>query len=269
MILSDAVDQLLNGERREQLATATRLKMLALQEENRLNIANAGAIEPLVELLASDDPEMQEEAAAALRSLAVGQGMIRQRIVRAGALPFVLQMLRSGFEQAPTGSPQSHRIAALRRVRQRQEQAAGLLKTLAMHRESANAIVACGSILPLVALLESGDAGAQQDSAAALRNLAVTSDAAPLAICDAHGVASLVGLLSNPSVDVQAAAAGAVRALTRYSAHTATILAAGAVPQLQAISINNASSRELRSEARAALKNLAPLTEAAPQEDGA
>ena len=125
VILADAVDQLLNGDRREQLMTASRLKHLALQEPNRVAIAESGAIEPLVDLLGLDDPEMQEEAAAALRSLALGQGAVRQRIVRAGALPHLLRMLRSGTEQVPTErSPQSHRVAALRRMRQRQEQAA-------------------------------------------------------------------------------------------------------------------------------------------------
>jgi hypothetical protein len=259
LILADAVDQLLNGERREQLATAQKLKMLALQDVNRPAIADAGAIEPLVDLLGSDDPEMQEEAAAALRSLAVGQGAIRQRIVRVGALPHVLSMLRSGVEEVPAGrSPQSGRVAALRRVRQRQEQAAGLLKTLAMHRESANAIAASGSIPPLVALLESGDAGAQQDAAAALRNLASTSDAAVAAVGEARGVPSLVALLSTPAADVASASAGALRALARDPEQAAAIRAACAVPLLESLHSSATASRELRAEARGALILLVP-----------
>ena len=228
--------QLLNGSKREQRVTAERLKQLALQDANRAAIADAGAIEPLIELLCSEDLEVQEEAAAALRSLALGQGAIRRRIVRAGSLPPLLAMLQLGSEDAASSGPSSaqlQRVRQMQRVRQRQEQAAGLLKTLAMHGESAAAIVAADGIPPLVALLESGDVGVQQDAAAALRNLAATCDASPAAIEQARGVGTLVGLLSSGNAEVQAAATGALRSLARYTNLHAPLIEAGALTQLQ------------------------------------
>ena len=127
-----------------------------------------------------------------------------------------------------------------------------------MHRESANAIVASGSVPPLVALLESGDAGVQQDAAAALRNLAATSDVSPSAIGDAHGTSALVALLSSPCDEVKLAAAGALRTLAGHRVLVTGLLAEGASSALVVLAESPSASRELRAEARGALILLAP-----------
>ena len=149
LILGDAVDRLRNGtEAREQQATATKIKMLALTEQNRAAIIEAGAVVPLIELLSHERVEVQEEAAAALRSLSVGQATVRQQIVTSGGLPPLLAMLdQPQSSPAVHQEPQRHRVEAQRLVRERQEQAAGLLKTLAVQPEGATAIVAAGGKL--------------------------------------------------------------------------------------------------------------------------
>ena len=146
LILGDAVDRLRNGtEAREQQATATKIKMLALTEQNRAAIIEAGAVVPLIALLSHERVEVQEEAAAALRSLSVGQATVRQQIVTSGGLPPLLAMLdQPQSSPAVHQEPQRHRVEAQRLVRERQEQAAGLLKTLAVQPEGAAAIVAAG-----------------------------------------------------------------------------------------------------------------------------
>ena len=141
LILGDAVDRLRNGTAREQQATATKIKMLALTEQNRNAIIEAGAVVPLIELLSHERAEVQEEVAAALRGLSVGQATVRHQIVTSGGLPPLLAMLDQP-QSSPPDPPGAQRL-----VRERQEQAAGLLKTLAVQPEGATAIVAAGGKL--------------------------------------------------------------------------------------------------------------------------
>ena len=60
LILGDAVDRLRNGTAREQRATSAKIKQLALIEENRTAIVEAGAVVPLIGLLSHQQEEVQE-----------------------------------------------------------------------------------------------------------------------------------------------------------------------------------------------------------------
>ena len=106
---------------------------------------------------------------------------------------------------------------------------------------------------PLLALLGTGDAGVLQDAAAALRNLAASSDAAAAAIAGiAGGMTALLRLLDNASVDVRAGGAGTLHALARRSSTHAALLESGAVARLDAVAAADEAAA-VRAEARGAV----------------
>lgn len=111
---------------------------------------------------------------------------------------------------------------------------------------------------PLLALLGTGDAGVLQDAAAALRNLAASSDAAAAAIAGiAGGMTALLRLLDNASVDVRAGGAGTLHALARRSSTHAALLESGAVARLDAVAAADEAAA-VRAEARGAVALLLP-----------
>lgn len=111
---------------------------------------------------------------------------------------------------------------------------------------------------PLLALLGTGDAGVLQDAAAALRNLAASSDAAAAAIAGiAGGMTALLRLLDNASVDVRAGGAGTLHALARRRSTHAALLESGAVARLDAVAAADEAAA-VRAEARGAVALLLP-----------
>ena len=78
--------------------------------------------------------------------------------------------------------------------RPREENAATLLRNLACHKDNGVAIALAGGIPPLVALAESGHAGAKSHAAAALKNLARDNVDIELRIATTRGTAALVDM---------------------------------------------------------------------------
>ena len=107
-----------------------------------------------------------------------------------------------------------------------------------------------------------------QDAAAALRNLAMSSDAAAAAIAGVDGgAAALLRLLGSASLDVRAGGAGALRALARCRSTHAALLDSGAVERLETAATAEDEAAAVRIEARGALALLwtPPVPGAEPQ----
>ena len=98
-------------------------------------------------------------------------------ITTAGALPPAIELARSGGDKAASLLPK----------------AASLLQNLACHKDNGVAIALAGGIPVLVALAESGPAGARAHAAAALENLAQDVDI-ELRIATTRGTAALVDM---------------------------------------------------------------------------
>ena len=138
------------------MRAATALKHAAAQRQNADAIVAAGAVPLLTRWLQSDGtPELQDECAAALRALCLGNDANRNAVRNAGAVPLLVALLADQSTAAET-----------------QEQAAGLLSSLAMQCESACAIVAGGGVAPLLRACASGCNGIELDATSALRGLA-------------------------------------------------------------------------------------------------
>ena len=129
--------------------TLDRLSFLAEKKRNHVEIANAGAIPTLVDLLSTGTEKVKANAAKALMNLAQNPE-IQTKIV----LPGLIDLLSY---DSPTAK----------------ETAAGALWNLAvMNPENRTKIVAAGALQPLVNLLQSGSDEAKETAAGALMNLA-------------------------------------------------------------------------------------------------
>lgn len=135
-----------------QRRAAMELRLLAKHSpENRLRIAEAGAIGPLVALMSHPDSQLQEQGVTAILNLSLCEEN-KGRIADAGAIRPLVRALRTGTSVA-------------------RENAACALFRLAQLDDLRAAIGRSGAISPLVALLESGGIRGKKDAATALFQL--------------------------------------------------------------------------------------------------
>ncbi|XP_074577894.1 U-box domain-containing protein 4-like [Curcuma longa] len=137
------------------LRTATEeLRLLAKHNmENRIVIANCGAINLLVGLLHSADSKTQENAVTALLNLSINDNN-KIAIANADAIDPLIYVLE-------TGNPEA------------KENAAATLFSLSVIEENKVRIGRSGAIKPLVDLLANGSPRGKKDAATALFNLSI------------------------------------------------------------------------------------------------
>ncbi|KAL1370230.1 hypothetical protein AAHE18_01G044800 [Arachis hypogaea] len=121
--------------------------------DNRIAIANCGAITILVELLRSPDTRIQENAVTALLNLSINDNN-KSAIANAGAIEPLIHVLK-------TGSPEA------------KENSAATLFSLSVIEENKISIGRSGAIGPLVDLLGNGTPRGKKDAATALFNLSI------------------------------------------------------------------------------------------------
>lgn len=152
--ISALLDRLANGDMERQRAAAGELRLLAKRNaDNRVCIAEAGAIPLLVELLSSSDPRTQEHAVTALLNLSINESN-KGTIVNAGAIPDIVDVLKNGSMEA-------------------RENAAATLFSLSVLDENKVAIGAAGAIPALISLLCEGTPRGKKDAATAIFNLSI------------------------------------------------------------------------------------------------
>lgn len=140
-----------NEERRN---AAAEIRMLAKRStDNRVLIAEAGAIPLLVNLLATDDFRMQEHAVTSILNLSIYENN-KGLIMLAEAVPPIVEVLNRGSMEA-------------------RENAAATLFSLSLVDENKIIIGASGAIKALVELLQNGSTRGKKDAATALFNLCI------------------------------------------------------------------------------------------------
>lgn len=139
----------------ETLSAATaELRLLAKHNmDNRIVIAQCGAIEYLVNLLLSADSKIQENAVTALLNLSINDNN-KSAIAQANAIEPLIHVLK-------TGSPEA------------KENSAATLFSLSVIEENKVKIGRSGAIGPLVELLGNGTPRGKKDAATALFNLSI------------------------------------------------------------------------------------------------
>lgn len=138
----------------ERRAAVAEIRSLSKRStDNRIIIAEAGAIPVLVNLLTTDDVMTQEHAVTAILNLSIYENN-KGLIMLAGAIPSIVQILRAGSMEA-------------------RENAAATLFSLSLLDENKIIIGASGAIPALVDLLQNGSTRGRKDAATALFNLCI------------------------------------------------------------------------------------------------
>lgn len=153
-IIESLLLKLTSRNSEDQLSAAVEIRLLAKRNaDNRITIAEAGAIPLLVDLLAIPDSRIQEHAVTALLNLSICE-INKGCIVSAGAIPGIVHVLSKGSTEA-------------------RENAAATLFSLSFVDENKIIIGAAGAITPLVRLLSEGTQRGKKDAATALFNLCI------------------------------------------------------------------------------------------------
>ncbi|KVH96250.1 U-box domain-containing protein 10-like [Cynara cardunculus var. scolymus] len=136
----------------ERRAAVSEIRSLSKRStNNRILIAEAGAIPILVDLLTSEDNITQEHAVTSILNLSIYENN-RGLIMLANAVPYIVKVLKAGIMEA-------------------RENAAATLFSLSLADENKIIIGASGAIPALVDLLEYGSRRGKTDAATALFNL--------------------------------------------------------------------------------------------------
>ncbi|KAE8704121.1 U-box domain-containing protein 4 [Hibiscus syriacus] len=148
------VDDLKSTSVDNQREATTQLRLLAKHNtDNRIIIANCGAITLLVDLLRSPDTKIQENTVTALLNLSINDNN-KTAIADANAIEPLIHVLE-------TGSPEA------------KENSAATLFSLSVIEDNKVKIGRSGAIEPLVDLLGNGTPRGKKDAATALFNLSI------------------------------------------------------------------------------------------------
>ncbi|KAH7526427.1 hypothetical protein JRO89_XSUnG0056400 [Xanthoceras sorbifolium] len=218
----------------DQRSAAGEIRLLAKRNaDNRVAIAEAGAIPLLVGLLSTPDSRIQEHAVTALLNLSICEDN-KGSIVSSGAVPGIVHVLKKGSMEA-------------------RENAAATLFSLSVIDENKVTIGASGAIPPLVTLLSEGTQRGKKDAATALFNLCIYQGNKGKAV-RAGVVPTLMHLLTEPGGGMVDEALAILAILSSHTEGKAAIGAAEAVPVLVEV-IGNGSPRN-RENAAAVLVHL-------------
>ncbi|GAV57913.1 Arm domain-containing protein/U-box domain-containing protein [Cephalotus follicularis] len=226
--------KLTSGNPEDQRSAAVEIRLLAKRNaDNRVAIAEAGAIPLLVGLLSTADSRVQEHAVTALLNLSICEDN-KGSIISSGAVPGIVHVLKKGSMEA-------------------RENAAATLFSLSVVDENKVTIGASGAIPPLVTLLSEGTQRGKKDAATALFNLCIYQGNKGKAV-RAGVVPTLMRLLTEPGGGMVDESLAILAILASHTEGKAAIGAAEAVPVLVEV-IGNGSPRN-RENAAAVLVHL-------------
>ncbi|CAN4100954.1 unnamed protein product [Withania somnifera] len=220
--IENLLRKLTSGSPEDRLSATGEIRLLAKRNaDNRVAIAEAGAIPLLVDLLSTPDSRIQEHAVTALLNLSICEDNKRS-IVTSGAVPGIVHVLKKGSTEA-------------------RENAAAALFSLSVIDENKVIIGTYGAIPPLVTLLSDGAQRGKKDAATALFNLCIYQGNKGKAV-RAGVVLTLMKLLTKPQGGMIDEALAILAILSSHPEGKTTIGAAGAVPVLVNV-ITNGSPR--------------------------
>ncbi|KAI8524973.1 hypothetical protein RHMOL_Rhmol13G0191200 [Rhododendron molle] len=146
------IDGLRSSSTAVKRSAAAKLRLLAKnRSDNRVLIAESGAVPALIPLLRCADPWAQEHAVTALLNLSLHEAN-RGLITNAGAIKSLIYVLKTGTETS-------------------KQNAACALLSLSLLEENKVTIGACGAIPPLVGLLIHGSCRGKKDALTTLYKL--------------------------------------------------------------------------------------------------
>ena len=216
------VERLRSKDANTQADAANKLWALTRRGEEQCDrdIAAAGAIGPLVELLRARGDDRAWTAAMALQALSCRSQVRKAAIAAAGAIPLLGAMLQSGNED-------DKEVAALVLLnlsccQENCEATADII-------ERQRAIVTCGSVPALVALLSSPEEGAREAAVSTLSCLVSDADDVRSSVVsqtfEHGGVAPLAAMLRGASPDGRIDAARMLKEMAQRDPHPSAAVA--------------------------------------------
>ncbi|KAK2382336.1 U-box domain-containing protein [Trifolium repens] len=210
--IESLIQKLTSGGPEDQRSAAGEIRLLAKRNaDNRVAIAEAGAIPLLVGLLSVPDSRTQEHAVTALLNLSIYESN-KGHIVSSGAVPGIVHVLKRGSMEA-------------------RENAAATLFSLSVIDENKVTIGSSGAISPLVTLLSEGTQRGKKDAATALFNLCIYQGNKGKAV-RAGVIPTLMRLLTEPGGGMVDEALAILAILSSHPEGKAAIGSAEAVPVL-------------------------------------
>lgn len=207
----------------KRIATAA-LRLLARHNtDNRIVIANSGAINLLVDLLCSTDAKIQEESVTALLNLSISDNN-KAAIANANAIEPLIHVLETGTPEA-------------------KENSAATLFSLSVIEDNKVRIGRSGAIKPLVDLMGNGSPRGKKDASTALFNLSIFHEN-KARIVEAGAVKYLVELMDPAAGMVDKAVAVLANLATIQEGRTA-IGQEGGIPVLvEVVELGSARGKE-------------------------
>jgi len=247
-VLDDAVGFLAPGTNPEQQQAAIAGALAGLLKAsvdptgiNRIAVARAGAIAPLVQLLKSNTQELQLQAAWALHNLTSKNADNKEAVVRDGAAGPLVAVLRSGSPEAKA-------------------QVVGVLRNLTGGSAGCKAAVeAAGAIPSVVALLAKGASAPQVQAnlAVVLYNLCKDNMERRVLVYRAGAIPVLIAMLGGGVPQVQQEAADTLRIMVSNSKdYCSAAISAGIAPVL-AVATGAMAAAKLRQQAGLLKRELA------------
>jgi hypothetical protein len=208
---------------------AMELRLLAKHNpDNRVRIAAAGAVRPLVALLSHPDPLLQEHGVTALLNLSLCDEN-KAAIVEAGAVRPLVRALKSAAWPAA-----------------RENAACALLRLAQLDGSAAAAIGRAGAIPLLVSLLETGGARGKKDAATALYALCSGARENRNRAVEAGAVRPLLDLMADPESGMVDKAAYVLHSLVGSSEGRAAAVEEGGVPVLvEMVEVGTSRQKEI------------------------
>eukprot|EP00928_Gymnodinium_smaydae_P037683 TRINITY_DN26116_c0_g4_i1.p1 TRINITY_DN26116_c0_g4~~TRINITY_DN26116_c0_g4_i1.p1 ORF type:complete len:548 (+),score=154.00 TRINITY_DN26116_c0_g4_i1:85-1728(+) len=222
-VLDQAVSLLSSGAPDQQAAIAGDLARLTPSSvdttgSNRVAVARAGAIPPLLQLLSCTNAETQREAARALHNLTSKNADNKEGVIRHGGAAPLVAVLRGGGPEAKA-------------------QAVGLLRNLAGGSAACkDSLFKAGAIARIVAMMQEEKVPQiLVNLAVALFNLCKDSPERKAKALDADAFPALVSMLGSGTPQVQQEAADTIRIIVVGSAERCMLaIGAGVAPVLAA-----------------------------------
>ncbi|RWV96552.1 hypothetical protein GW17_00040726 [Ensete ventricosum] len=211
-VVRGLISELESSSVESQCRAAAHLRFLAKHStENRIRIAQAGAVAPLVALLSHPDPQLQEQGVTAVLNLSLCDEN-KATIAAAGAVGHLVRTLCFGTPAA-------------------RENAACALLRLAQLDDLRAAIGGSGAIPALVALLETGGSRGKKDAATALFTLLASKENSSRAV-EAGVVRPLLDLMADPESDMADKAAYVLHRVLALPEGRAAAVDEGGLPVL-------------------------------------
>lgn len=210
----------------DQKQAAMEIRLLAKNKsENRLKIAKAGAIKPLISLISSSDLQVQENGVTAILNLSLCDEN-KELIASSGAIKPLVRALKSGTSTA-------------------KENAACALLRLSQLEENKTLIGRSGAIRPLVSLLENGGFRGKKDASTALYSLCSAKENKIRAV-QAGIMKPLVELMADFSSNMVDKSAYVMSLLVTLSEAKTSVVEEGGIPVLvEIIEVGSQRQKEI------------------------